>query len=356
MSTDKNDKIWPYSRLTAFLVVPLIWIVLAAVLSLAEKMLGWPDTESKKIFSLIVLAAGFVPVVLVLIDFLSSRGAVLSYKDWKIDFSKADFSLPELKRESFGLPANIGVEGPIPSDSTPMKIIETLRQVSHHEIVIIDLHEGDAWWVTRLLALSSGAVRVGSPKAIVFVGKQENQDSRFLGWSRPADVLNAILKSKTSYGVRYQRAMRIAMQVEMYGANEFVPSLAPAAFALHQDVWRYTGNPDYTELGSAVQEQILMDQLARYEPDNVFLENPPDKLTATRLNELFGHCLYRGQIDLKWPHDKQISTLLESTTAYVALVQSGKFESMLKREDGERLIVRALYTQLMNMPPTKGMN
>ena len=113
----------------------------------------------------------------------------LSYKDWKIDFSQIDLNRPELRHESFGLPANIGVVGPIISDAAPMHIMETLRQASHHEVVVIDLQDGDAWWVTRLLALSAGAVRAGSPKALVFVGKQENQDLRYLGWSRPADVL-----------------------------------------------------------------------------------------------------------------------------------------------------------------------
>jgi len=329
--------------MAAFLLVPLIWMVLAAALYLAEETLGWPDSESRNIVSLVVLAAGFVPVILVLLDFLSSRGVVLSYKGWKIDFSQVDLNRPELKRESFGLPANIGVAGPIVSDTAPMDIIETLRQASRHEIVVIDLQDGDAWWVTRLLALSAGAVRAGSPKALVFVGRQENQDLRLLGWSRPADVLDSIRRAKQEYERRYQRAMRIAMQVEMYGGSEFLPSPTPS---LHQDVQRYTGNPAYTQLGAAVPEQILMDQLARFEQDGGYLENPPDRLNASRLNDLFGHCLYRGQIDLEWPRDKQISTLLESPTQYVALVRAGRFESMLKREDGERLIVRELHSQL----------
>lgn len=357
MNNDTNGKLWPYSSMAAFLLVPLIWLVLAAALYLGEQTLGWPDSGSRNIVNLAVLAAGFVPFILVLFDFLSSRGAVLSYKDWKIDFCHVDLNRPELRRESFGLPANIGVAGPIVSDTAPMDIIDTLRQASHHEIVVIDLQDGDAWWVTRLLALSTGAVRAGTPKALVFVGKQENQDLRFLGWSRPADILDSILRSKQEYERRYQRAMRIAMQVEMYGANEFVPQWSPQAFSLlHLDVQRYTINSAYTKLGAAVPEQILMDQLARFEQEGGYLENPPDRLTVGRLNDLFGHCLYRGQIDLEWSREKQISVLLNSTTQYVALARGGRFESILKREDGERLITRELYSQLQRTAPAHEAN
>jgi hypothetical protein len=154
------------------------------------------------------------------------------------------------------------------------------------------------------------------------------------------DVLDAILRAKPEYERRYQRAMRISAQVQMYGSNEFLPGAA-----LHQEVQRYTGNPAYTHLGSAVPEQILMDQLGRIDLGGS-LEDPPDRLTIGRFSELFAHCVYRGLIDLAWPRDRQASALLESMAPYIGLVRAGRFESMLKREDGERLIARELYLQL----------
>ena len=105
---------------------------------------------------------------------------LLSYKDFKIDFSQIDLNRAELKRDSVGLPDNIGVAGPIITDTSPMDIIDALRQALRHEVVVIDLHEGNAWWVTRLLALAAGAVRAQAPKVFVFAGRLENQDHRFL--------------------------------------------------------------------------------------------------------------------------------------------------------------------------------
>lgn len=40
MNNDRHNELWPYSRFAAFLLVPLIWMVLASVLYLAEKTLG----------------------------------------------------------------------------------------------------------------------------------------------------------------------------------------------------------------------------------------------------------------------------------------------------------------------------
>ena len=99
-------------------------------------------------------------------------------------------------------------------------------------------------------------------------------------------------------------------------------------------------------MGPEVSEQIAMDQLVMRGGDFGSLEEPPDRLTVGRLNDLFGHCLYRTEIDLDWPKDKQIAKLLESNEPYVALVRNRRFESMLRREDGERLVARELYTQL----------
>lgn len=162
------------------------------------------------------------------------------------------------------------------------------------------------------------------------------------------EILNAILDAKQEYRLRYQKAMRIAQQFFMYGANELLPS-TPSGFALHHDVIRYTYKPEFASLGEAVSEQILMDQLAisidPNNPSSKSLEEPPDRLTVSRLSDLFSHCLYQNVIDLNWLNEKQIAILLNSQAPYVALVRNGKYESILKHEDGERLIIRELFVQ-----------
>jgi hypothetical protein len=147
--------------------------------------------------------------------------------------------------------------------------------------------------------------------------------------------------------------MRIARQVELYGQNQFLPPSFDPPNVLHPAVKRYTDKSEYAKLEPGVSEQILMDQLALVTASGGSLEQEPDRLTVGRLNDLFGHCLCRSEIDLEWPKDKQIARLLESTDPYIALVRNRRFESMLRREDGERLIIRELYEQLRQMSSTK---
>ena len=124
----------------------------------------------------------------------------------------------------------------------------------------------------------------------------------------------------------------------MYGANEFLPQVTPP-LVLQQDIQRYM-TPQFAELGDAVTEQILMDQLAASTAPGGSLEEEPEHLTVGRLNDLFGHCLYREAVDLTWPREKQVTAFMSSSAPYIALVRKGTYDSILRREDGEREIYR----------------
>ncbi len=351
---NQEESLWPFGTRGALITAAIIWLAMVLIFVATGTYLGWPDDKSLKMAALIVIGLGLIPLVLRLLDFAASRRAVVDIKGIKIDFSRVDLDQPQVRRETPGIPDNIGVSGPIPVDTFPMNIIETLKDPSKNEIVVIDLKDGEAWWVTRLLALSAGAVRAGSPRAFVFIGMKENLTHRFLGWAEPKQVLDAILRDKSEYNRRYIRSLRIAQQVFMYGNNEFLPQPPvpeppihpPPRFTPHPDVLRYL-NEKFADLGCAVTEQILMDQLLRDQS----LETPPDRLTLGRLNDLFGHCLNTAAIDLDWSKDTQVAKLLESVTSYVALVQEGRYHSMIGRADGERLLLRELFSQFQKGQP-----
>jgi hypothetical protein len=340
--TDKKQNLWPYSNSAAFFAVPLILVLFTAIFSLTQTYAKWPPDETRNIFIMVSVIISFLPLGMVLLDYFQQHGARLDIKGVKIDFGRIDMTHSAARRESFAIPENIGIKGPIQSDTKPMDIIESLEKITKNEIVVVDLKEGNVWWVTRLLALTAGAVRLDSPKAFVFVGKKKNVDQTFLGWSEPHKILNSILNDKDEYKNRYQKSMRISKQAYMYGLNE----LTPSETSLHNDVLRYINEPDYANLGEEISEQILMDQLGNIAVvPGGSLEVDPDKLKLQRFNDLFGHCLYDDAIDLSWTNEKQVSYLFDSTAPYLALVRSGKYESMLKREDAERLILKELFLQ-----------
>jgi hypothetical protein len=81
---------------------------------------------------------------------------------------------------------------------------------------------------------------------------------------------------------------------------------------------RYAFDPKYAHLGRAALEQVLMDQLGRYG-----LEAPPDRLTLSRLEQLFSHCLHRDAIDTQWSKKKQADVIVESDAPYLAVVSAG---------------------------------
>jgi hypothetical protein len=335
-----KTKLWPFGITLALILVPIIWVVLAVVISITRFVTRWPDRESSTVVIFIVLGLSLVPLALALLDFVSSRRAVIDIKGFKIDFSNTVLSQPEARPASFGLPDNIGISGPIISDTAPMQIIEALKQASEGEVAVIDLKDGNAWWVTRLLALGAGAMRVGSPKAMAFIGMKENLPDTYLGWAEPGVVVKAILADKPEYKKRYERARRIARQLDLFGDE-----VEPSNLAYHANVDRYRMQSEYKQLGEAAFEQILMDQLGTIIYNGVSLENPPDRLTLGRLQQLFDHCLYMDAVDLTESNEKQVSRFLESNAPYVALLRRGKFDRMLKREVGEALILRQLFLQ-----------
>jgi len=341
--SDTSEKLWPYRKALALLFIPLTWLCFTIWVNYA----GWVNPLEGALV-IIVGITSIVPVIFILFDFLSEKGASFGYKD----LFKIDFSLSKIKRESFGLPDNIGKSGPIFSDTSPMDILETLKISEEHEIIVLNLKNGKAWWVTRLLALSAGAMRQGSPSVIVFIGRKENADNYFLGWGRPKDILKAILEDKTDYRIRYENAIQIARQVMLYNSNKFlpiVPNIPPVNnnIILHDDIKRYVNDPRYANQGEEITEQIIMDQLANvfsYQPVGS-LETIPDEINIGRLNHLFDSCLYRDSIDLDEDGEVQVRKLLNAQTPYMALVRNNQYDSVVKQSDGEKLVLRKLLQQ-----------
>ena len=350
-----KQSLWPFGSRGALLAAPLIWLVLGVSFGLSHHFLAWPNKEGGNTVLLLAVAIGFVPTLLAVLDYIASSRAAMDIKGIKIDFSQG-----EVKRLTIELPPNLMQTGVAANDSAPIEISSVLdsflspsqlrlTSLASNPIIRVNIGKGDEWWVSRLLVLTAGAVRMGLRGAIVFVSDNLNPNS-FLGWASPADTLGALMEdpiirgpSNLTYRDAYHRALRIAKLLDLFSDPNpaFPVGSWPVPQPLPADVQNYLQNPNYTSLGEAALEQVLMDLILRYG-----LETLPDQLTFRRLQELFAHHPVNTQsVDLGKPKERQIEAFLNSDTPYIATVRDGRFEALAERESVERLVLQQLFRQ-----------
>lgn len=342
---DSTLSLWPYGKRSALLAAPLIWLIAGILLAVANQYWGWPNAGTAKLLVPAVMLVGLAPLTLVVIEFLARRRALLDIKGVKIDFGPRAGATP-----AFSLPDNIGIPGTVVIDSSPMKILDTLALAIQCEVAVVDLKEGDAWWVSRLLALCAGAVRSRHPAAIVFTGMHEGSAGAYLGWAEPRALLTALLKDNDQYASAYRRAEAITLQLAAFQGTELMPGMGATTLDPHFEVARYAfdQDSDYLKLGLAAFEQVLLDQLALNH------ENPPDRLTLGRLQHLFGHCLRRETIDLGEPGDRQIIAMLRAKADYIGLIKHGHYAGLLKTDTGQRALLEHLFSRANRGPGEDG--
>lgn len=346
---------WPFGSKGALLVAPLIWLTLGATFVFTHRLFTWPNTESGNTIILLAVGIGLVPTLLAVFDYIASSRAAMDIKGIKIDFSQG-----EIKRITIEFPPNLVQAGVAATDSAPMEITNVLNSLlspsqsmlaslASNPIICVDIGKGDKWWVSRLLVLAAGAVRTGLPGAIVFVGDNLNPNI-LLGWASPAVALRALTEDATlrgpsnlTYRDVYHRALRTAKLLALFSdpspafplGSWFVPQPLPT------DVQNYLQNPNYSSLGEAALEQILMDLIFQYG-----LENEPDQLTFRRIQELFAQDpVHTQSVDLGKPKERQIEAFLNSDTPYIALVRDGRYEGLAERAAIERLVLQQLFRQ-----------
>ncbi|SIO52980.1 hypothetical protein SAMN05444722_3150 [Rhodovulum sp. ES.010] len=343
----QREPLWRYGVRGALIAAVFLFGLGAAALALVRSMVAWPTDEAIGSVLLVVLLVSLIPLALVILEFLARQRAVLDLQGiMRIDLSRGEGTPDAVRQRPVTLPANMGRTGPIVSDTLPMDILDVLATSARSDMVVVDIEGGDAWWVTRLLALAAGAMRRGTPSVITFVGREENRDRRFLGWARPRDVLGAILDDRDDYRRRYDQARSLSAQYLLLGSDPPFP-VAPQP---HVGVWRYLDDDRYKDLGDDAPEQILMDQLASQLAVGGSLEDPPDKLTLARLEELLRPCLIRSTIDADWPGEKQVEAVLGAREDYIALVRDGAFDSLIIVARAERFLLRRLVSEMREGP------
>ena len=377
-----DNRLWPYGLGLALAAVPVIWLLASGMFYLSSALLKWPAPGNETALLYFSLAACAIPPVLLMLDFVAARGAKIGSKWLSVDFSKTISDGRLESRRSLALQDNILAEQERLQDSGGTKMLAAMRRATSSEIVYLDLKDGNAWWTTRLLALCAGAQQTDSLKAIVFVGQKENRERQFLGWGSPGDLLSAILNDNAEYAFRYRRAVTASRQLSLFynAYGSAVPTLSPSLVIppttspLQQMVIPATAfipGPPGTLMASPVQiqlndlvaahqfsydenEAVMLAKITLEEiqgmPSNlavplVDLETIPDRLTVSRLQALFAHCLHTETVDRAWSNDKQLSKFLASDAAYVALTHHGAYEGLLRSQLGVRAVIRELLRE-----------
>ena len=276
-----------------------------------------------------VLLLSLLPIALALLDVLIDRGGSIKYGGVEIDLCPQQgegdgwrHRCIEHRRRS-GLPV---------SDSATTQILDTLKQATANDVVVVDLEDGQAWWETRLLVLLAGAVRLGKPDKIVFLGKDGNSDRQFRGWSYASELLPRLVAAHPQYARSLDSAWAAARQWDLVDpidapnpADDKVPVPAPppwisARLALKHPWMAFdpaTGLPN-----KLFAEQILQSDLG----EKLEMKPPGSRrVSVRRLEELFHQVLIKDSIDLGWPPQRQFETFLNSQAAFIATTQAESF-------------------------------
>jgi hypothetical protein len=318
-----SELFWPYGTGAAILAVFALWTALGVLAWAMNSWLGWPAQSSENHVFYVATLIGLLPLALVVLDVVARSGGAVDFRGFKIDFSTS------VVHTELQLAPNLGQAGPVVTDTIPATIMEMLRTSADHDAIRIDL--ATTWWLTRLLALSAGASRAGSPRAFVFVRTELNGRQTFAGWAPPKSVLDALLAMRpTQFPQPYARAKAIAQQIAAFGPDEVRP---PIGWPI--DVNRYLIDPRYNQLGLASLEHVLLDQLADF-------EKAPEVLDFTQLRSQLGDALVVGNVESTDPPDRQLDAMLKSSAPFIALVENGGYKALMRREDAERDVLRQL--------------
>jgi hypothetical protein len=290
-----------------------------------------------------ILLFSLLPILLSLVDAFIGRGGTIKVAGVEINFAQ----VKQLGTPEFSVPANIGVPGEPVNDSSTSEILDSLKQATANEVVIIDLEEGQAWWETRLLVLLVGAVRLKKPEKVVFLGRDAKVDKYFQGWGYASELLSCLMLAHPQYLRSYYAAQAAARQWELVEPVNPVdpnyptqnpgqpPSIQPGLATQHP--WmafdNTTGLPN-----PLLAEQLLASDLG----EKVEQKEGAKRISLVRLEELFRPVLHKESIDQTLPAECQINEFFNGDAAYIALTQNGKYTTLVSRLTVLNSIVRTL--------------
>jgi hypothetical protein len=325
--------------------MPIILAVLVVGIVLSSRLLSWPAPASEGIVLTGALILSFIPLGLSVLDVVLERGGTLELAGIKLNIAQVAVS----SLATVHMPTNIGgTPGQPISDSDTSSILDSLRQASSSDVIIIDLGSGDEWWETRLLVLLAGAVRLRHPEIVVFVATDGGVARAFQGWARPDDLFPRLLAADPRYARSYWTAIAAASQWALdppppVAQPPALPSDSPPVpfqgLAANYSWMRYLqGTVTAAQRNDLAAEQALALDLGA----TVEMPTRPVGITIDRLTMLFCSVLRKFAIDETDPGEKQLEEFLGSTEPYVATTRGREYQRLVSRATGLNAIVRSI--------------
>jgi hypothetical protein len=337
--------LWPFPHGWALVAVPVILAGLVVGIVLSSRLLSWPAPASEGIVLTGALILSVVPLALSVLDVVLERGGTLELAGIKLNIAQVAVSSLAAVR----MPTNIGgTPGQPITDSDTSSILDSLRQASSSDVIIIDLGSGGEWWETRLLVLLAGAVRLRHPEIVVFVATDGGVARAFQGWARPDDLFPLLIAADPRYARSYWTAIVAASQWALDPPPPLAPppTLPPDAPPVpfqglandHSWIRYLKGTATAAQRNDLAAEQALAFDLG------TTLEMPtrPAGITIDRLTMLFHQVLRKFSIDETDPGDKQLEEFLGSTEPYVATTRGREYQRLVSRSTGLNAIVRSI--------------
>ena len=179
------------------------------------------------------------------------------------------------------------------------------------------------------MVLIAGAVRLGQPAAIVFVGTEAGNAGTFQGWASPRMLLPALLQSDSGYAQSYYAAQAAAQQWALVGP--ITPGTAPSVQAWMQGLATAYSWMVYDSATGLPNEFAAEQFLAADLGTKIEMTPKPQGITLVRLQELFKPVLVVDAIDESANSEDQLRALFSGSRPYVAVTQRGRYKRLILR-------------------------
>jgi hypothetical protein len=220
----------PSPMIVAIISIPFIFLIMMIVFWVTGNYFGYPSTDPQKTTAFYAATIfSLLPLAICILFFVSERRGLFAIKafgtDITFDFSKNMMDIQQLDRPNEVFSPETYQDQNLRS-SDPRRIVRAVMRLTKSPVVALDIRDGQSWWLSRLFALTAGAIYLGLPlDAVVFVGTKENIEKTFICWAEPRNIFESILRAYPNYGQLYMQSIATYNQLILFPPS--LPNFSP---------------------------------------------------------------------------------------------------------------------------------